>query len=304
MTKPPTNFAASVRARLLNVARARKSDFQHTLQRYAAERFIYRLGVSPHREKFVLKGAMLFVLWDESILRPTRDLDLAGYWANDADSLAEAIREIGSVPYPRDGIEFAIDTLAITPIRDAAEYHGFRLRMEVRLAGAMIPFQVDVGFGDAIVPEPVDVIYPVLLDAEAPRIRAYPREAVLAEKLHAMASHGEANSRYKDFFDVWILSSRFPFEGAQLSAAIHATFSRRKSAPFSPWPVSLASAFYAEATRGDQWVRYLRRSKLVDAPADFGTIGERVIGFLGPPFRAASSASGFDSTWPVGGPWA
>jgi hypothetical protein len=304
MTRPTTNIGASVRERLLNLARQRKTDFQLTLQRYAVERFVYRLGVSPHRNRFVLKGAMLFVLWDDTILRPTRDLDLAGYWANDAESLEATFREICLVPYPGDGIEFAMETLAITPIRETLEYHGFRLRIDVRLAGAVIPLQVDVGFGDAIVPEPLDVNYPVLLDAAAPWIRAYPREAVLAEKLHAMVIHGEANSRFKDFFDVWVLSSRFSFAGATVAAAIRATFSRRDSTSFTPWPVALSPAFYSDSRRSDSWARYLQRSRLIDAPPEFDKVGERVIGFLGPAFRAAASASGFESTWGAGGPWA
>ncbi len=303
MTRPLTNFGASVRARLLNLTRTRKGDFQLTLQRYVAERFLYRLGVSPHRDRFVLKGAMLFVLWDEAVLRPTRDLDLAGFWANDADSLGEAFREICAASCPSDGLEFAIETLDISPIRDAAEYHGFRLNLHVRLAGAVIPFQVDVGFGDMIVPEPIDVVYPVLLDGEAPRVRAYPREAALAEKLHAMVSLGEANSRFKDFFDVWVLSSRFSFGGERISAAIQATFSRRKAMTFSPWPEALSPAFYAEPGRSDQWMRYLKRTKLTDAPSDFAAVGERVIAFLAPPLRAVANAASFGPAWPPGGPW-
>jgi nucleotidyltransferase AbiEii toxin of type IV toxin-antitoxin system len=152
VTRTVTDFAASPRARLLTATHAGKGDFQLTLQRYAAERFLYRLGVSPYRDRFVLRGPMLFVLWDDSASRPTKDLDLAGYPAGDAESLAAAFREICSIPYPRDGVHFALDTVEI----------------------------------DAIVPEPVDAVYPVLLDADPPRIRAYPREAVVAEKLHAM----------------------------------------------------------------------------------------------------------------------
>ncbi len=139
MTKPVTNLAASARARLLESTRRRQGDFQLTLQRYAIERFLFRLGSSAHRERFVLKGAMLFVLWSDETLRPTRDLDLAGYWANDAESLAAAFRDICSVPCPADGIEFLLSTMEVDPIREAARYHGFRIRMNARLAGAVIP---------------------------------------------------------------------------------------------------------------------------------------------------------------------
>ena len=303
MTKPIKDFAASARARLLGITRARHGEFQLTLQRYVAERFLYRLGVSPHRDKFVLKGAMLFVLWDAIALRPTRDLDLAGYWANDAESLEAAFRETCQVPCPRDGLEFVLETIELTPIRDAAEYHGFRITLDVRLAGAVIPFQVDVGFGDVIVPGPVDVVYPVLLDGEPPRIRAYPREAVIAEKLHAMVVLADANSRFKDFFDVDALSSRFAFSGTTLTAAISATFSRRQAAAFFPWPTALAPAFYGNVVRSAQWRRYLQRSKIASHVEDFGLVGEKIRAFLDLPVRAVSSGDGFELTWPAGGPW-
>ena len=304
MTRPVTDFAASARARLLTATHARKGDFQFTLQRYAAERFLYRLGVSQYRDRFVLKGAMLFVLWDESVSRPTKDLDLAGYPAGDAESLNAAFREICSIPYPRDGVDFALDTVEIDPIRGAARHHGFRINLDARLARAIIPLQIDVGFGDAIVPDPIDAVYPVLLDADPPHIRAYPREAVVAEKLHAMVLLAEANSRFKDFLDVYVLSSRFAFAGPTLAAAISATFSRRASATLSPWPVALTSGFYADLPRSDQWIRFLKRSKVVDAPADFALAGERLGTFLEPPARAASNNENFASNWPPGGPWA
>lgn len=304
MTKAPTNHAASARARLLNLAKARKEEFQLTLQRYVAERFLYRLGVSLHRDRFILKGAMLFTMWDQASARSTRDLDLAGYWSNDADSLAAAFRDICAVPYPRDGLEFAVDTLEIAPIRDANEYHGFRLHIDVLLARAVIRFQVDVGFGDAIVPEPTEVAYPTLLDAEAPRVRAYPREAVVAEKLHAMVSLGEQNTRFKDFFDIWTLSSRFPFDGERIAAAIQATFSRRSTViTTAPRPHALTPAFYAAAERGELWLRYLKRAKLAGAPADFAMVGEKIRGFIGPVWDAIAAGTGFGLRWSAGTRW-
>lgn len=303
MTKNVTNFAASVHARLLAVNHERNAEFHRTLQRYVAERFLYRLGLSKYRDRFVLKGAMLFVLWDEVTARPTKDLDLAGYVANDADAITRAFREIASIPSPRDGLDFALDTLEVTPIRDAAEYHGFRMNLDVLLGRAVIPFQVDVGFGDVIVPAPSEVRYPVLLDGEPPDVRAYPREAVVAEKFHAMALHGGANSRYKDFFDVDRLSTRFAFEGTTLVASISATFSHRGSTDLASWPVALTTSFYADAGRSDQWQRYLSRMKLRDDSVDFTTIGSRVIAFLEPPVRAVAKREPFIAHWTEGGPW-
>lgn len=303
MTRPPTDFGASARARLFAITRE-KADFQLTLQRYAAERFLYRLGRSPYRHNFVLKGAMLFVLWDAATtIRPTRDLDLAGYWTNDAASLAAAFREICSIADPSDGILFDLDTFGIVPIRDAAEYHGFRITLEVKLAGAVIPFQVDVGFGDAIVPAPVDVLYPTLLEGEAPSVRAYPREAVVAEKLHAMVSLAEANTRFKDFYDIWALSSRFAFEGPVLLSSLAATFARRASTSLSPWPVALTAAFYTDDARASQWQRFLKRSRLPQELGDFQQVGRALGAFLDGPVRALANGEAFTGRWPPQGPW-
>jgi len=303
MTKTVTNFAASVHARLLALNRQRNADFLRTLQRYVAERFLYRLGLSPYRDRFVLKGAMLFVLWDEVTARPTKDLDLAGYVANDADAITRAFLEIASIPSPRDGLDFALGTLEVTPIRDLAEYHGFRMNLDVLLGRAVIPFQVDVGFGDVIVPAASEVFYPVLLDGEPPHVRAYPREAVVAEKFHAMAFHGAANSRYKDFFDVDRLSRRFAFEGATLVESIVATFSRRGSADLASWPVALTTSFYIDPGRSEKWQRYFARMKLGESSADFATIGSRVIAFLESPVQAVTHGERFAAHWIPGGPW-
>jgi hypothetical protein len=247
---------------------------------------------------------MLFVLWDEATARPTRDLDLAGYWTNDAESLAQVMREICSVSHVPDGLDYLLATMAMAPIRTADEYHGFRIQLDLLLARARIPFQIDVGFGDAIVPGPVDVTYPTLLDSDAPSVRAYPREVVIAEKLHAMVAHGERNSRYKDFFDVFVLSERYPFAGSQLFAAIRSTFVRRKAPRLEPWPVALTTTFYANATRSEQWMRYLQRAKLgTSAPAEFGLVGERVMTFLEPPLRAMTIGHAYTAEWLPGGPW-
>jgi len=304
MTKPVTNFAASVRARLLHDTQRKRGNFQLVLRRYLVERFLYRLGQSKHREHFVLKGAMLFVLWDASIDRPTKDLDLAGFWTNDAGSLLTVIREILAIPCPEDGVTFVSDSVTAEPIRHKTEYHGFRLRVIGELAAARISLQIDVGFGDAIEPPAVFETYPVVLDAPAPRIRAYPREAAIAEKLHAMVSLGLENSRVKDFYDVYLLSSRFAFTGDRIAAAITATFTRRKTLKLEPWPVALTAGFYEDATRDEQWRRFLQRTKLAaDAPGNFELVGERIRAFLDAPLRATMRGQIYPAAWPPGGPW-
>jgi hypothetical protein len=186
MTKRSRNIAASIRARLLERSRQRQEDFQLVLQRYSAERFLFRVGDSEYREQFVLKGAMLFALWGGSLYRATRELDLTGYMPNDPVRLVGAIQEICEVECSEDGIVFLPQTVRGEPIRSDSDYGGFRVRLEAHLENAKIRLQVDIGFGDAIIPEPEETEYPTLLEVPPPRICAYPREAVVAEKLHAI----------------------------------------------------------------------------------------------------------------------
>lgn len=301
--KPITNHAASARARLLDLARRTKTDFQRVLQRYAVERLLYRLGCSQHRDRFVVKGATLFVLWDDRVYRPTRDLDLAGYWSNDAESLLQAFHEILTAPCPEDGIVYDLATLSLEPIRDLEKYHGFRLQLKAALDGAKIPMQVDVGFGDAVVPAPALAEFPALLSCPAPQVRVYARETAISEKLHAMVSHGLANSRMKDFFDVYVLSRRFEFEGALIVKSIAATFSRRGRSPGAEpeIPPALGAAFYS--TRADFWRGFLRRFRETEVPDDFAAVGEQVRAFLLPAWQALATGTGFDRSWPPGGPW-
>lgn len=300
--KVVTNVAASVHARLLKASHAANVDFYRTLQRYVAERFLFRLGESELKPRFVLKGAMLFILWSGEKARPTKDLDLAGYLPEHSSAIEAAIREILSTKVAPDGLEYHLSTLVVSPIRDQEEYHGFRVNMRVTLGRAKIPFQVDIGFGDVITPSPVEVTYPALLGENPPRVRAYTREAVIAEKLHAMVKHGEANSRYKDFYDIDTLSREFSFEGTTVGDAIRTTFSRRKSADLSSWPPALTPSFYEDSTRQNDWKRFLARLKL-DLSRSFASVGETVIGFLASPVRAVRSNEHFAMHWPPGGPW-
>lgn len=213
MTEQSENRAESIRQRLRNLLRERGEDMQFGLQRYAVERFLYRLGISAHRERFVLKGAALFALWGGSLYRPTRDLDFTGYGDTEQESIVDAIREICQQPSPSDELAFDLDTILAEPIRDDSEYHGLRVRLVPTLGGSRIPIQIDIGFANAIEPPPQDAEYPTLLDGPPPHIRAYPPEAVIAEKLHAMVVLGERNSRYKDFYDIQVLSQQFRFDG-------------------------------------------------------------------------------------------
>ena len=223
------NTAASIRARLLPLAQSKGEDYQRVLGRYAIERFLYRLGRSPYREKFALKGATLFTLWTGQTHRPTKDLDLLGRGSSSAiEEVEPTIRAICEIQ-DEDGIVFDSESVEGTRIKEEDEYDGVRIKLLADLAGARIPMQIDIGFGDAVYPEPELVSFPVLLPMEAPLIRAYPRESAIAEKFHAMVVLDIRNSRMKDFYDVWFMASTWTFDMASLRSAIFTSFERRGS---------------------------------------------------------------------------
>ena len=298
MSTSPTNHGASVRARLLTRARANNENYNNLLQRYAAERFLYRLGVSSHRHEYVLKGAMLFGLWGGSVYRPTKDLDFTGYGASDADTLAENIREICAIEFVEDGVQFETGALRIAPIREDVEYGGVRITFVAMIGGARVPMQIDVGFANAIHPGATDSDYPQLLSTlPAAHIRAYPQEAVVAEKFHAMVVLGERNSRFKDFYDLYVLASRFEFDGELLAGAISSTFERRGTLIADTIPGALTARFYNDAARAARWLGYVARDKLPGAPSDFAQVGELLVSFIGPVHESLRRKAAAPNRW-------
>jgi predicted nucleotidyltransferase component of viral defense system len=297
MSRELRNVGASVRARLLSRARAEKTDYQILLTRYALERLLYRLSVSAHRERFILKGALLFVTWLHDPFRPTRDLDLLGYGADDSEAMADTFKAICSTSVPDDGVLFDVEGLTAASIREGFEYGGVRVQTHAVIDGARIPIQVDIGFGDIITPGPVEIAYPVLLDSPAPQLRAYPVETVVAEKLNAIVLLGIANSRLKDFYDLWLISRTFELDGAALSAAVRRTFERRDTPMPTDVPTGL-TGLYAEEWNA-RWKAFLKREHMNAAPADLGQVLEDLRKFLVPLMTPPSTTS----HWPPGGPW-
>ena len=297
----PANVAASVRARLLELSRTQGVKFQLMLSEFAVERLLYRLGVSPHADAFVLKGATLFKLWSNDRGRATWDLDLLGHGGNTVADVVSVIQDLCGV-HAADGILFDADSVAGEDIRATDEYAGVRVRLEARLAEARIPVQVDIGFGDAEVPPPVFQNYPTLLEHAPPHILVYPRETVVAEKLEAMTSLGVTNSRMKDYYDVHRLASSLAFEGASLARAIRATFERPKTPFPDVEPLALAPGFLSAAERQTQWRAFLRRGRL-DAPPDARHLAEELRAFLLPVLTAATRDETYQGRWPPGGPW-
>ena len=261
-SRQPRNLAASVRQRLLNLAKERQEDFQLVLTRYGLERTMYRLSRSKHRSQFVLKGALLFSLWSDVPHRATRDLDLLGRGASDIPRLGNIFREIIATEVEEDGLEFHQESVRGERIREDQEYAGVRIHFEANLAAARIFIQVDIGFGDAVIPDAEEMEYPTLLDFPKPRLLVYPREAVIAEKFQAMTMLGIANSRMKDFYDIWVLSRKFGFQGKALGEAIKATFARRETPLPTESPLALTQEFCDDQGKQAQWRAFINRAKL------------------------------------------
>jgi predicted nucleotidyltransferase component of viral defense system len=252
MAEPKRNMGASVRARLVKLAQERGQTFDLLLTRYALERLLYRLSTTEYRERFVLKGAMLMTTWFETPFRPTRDVDFLGFGESEPEKVLGVFREICAVTQD-DGVTFDLDALEIETIREELEYGGLRIKTYADVGGARVRVVIDVGFGDAVEPAIAELEYPVLLDLPAPKLRAYPPETVVAEKFEAIVKLGRANSRVKDFYDIWMLSREYQFEGGALARAIAATFARRKTdIPTKP-PVGLTKTFAEDPTKQQLW---------------------------------------------------
>ncbi len=256
------DIAASIRARLKQCADARRQDFNLTLTHYGLERLLYRLSISPHADSYLLKGALLFAIWYEQPHRPTRDADLLGFGLDDVDSAVSAFREICGIAVD-DGIAFDAASVRGTTIRKEAGYGEVRIDLRATLDGARITLQVDIGFGDAVTPSPQAIRYPVLLDGlPAPQLRSYPKYTVVAEKLHAICLLGMANTRMKDYFDLWVLMTEGTLDPAELRRAMKATFERRQLALPAGLPAGLSDGFSSDAAKQAQRDASLKKNRL------------------------------------------
>jgi predicted nucleotidyltransferase component of viral defense system len=265
MRKPVQNIGASVRARLLNLAKERNQPFELLLIRYTLERLLYRLSTSKHRDKFALKGAMLTRHWLDDPHRPTRDLDLLGFGDSDPELTLKIFREICAVKAD-DAVVFDVDGLVVDRVRDESGYSGLRLKTYAAVDGARVRVVIDIGYGDATEPGLNDIELPVLLDQPAPNLRAYPYETVIAEKFQAMVALGLANSRLKDFYDIWILAQTYGFKDDRLAQAIAATFARRKTEIPTERPDGLTSAFASDPTKQQQWAAFVEEVAVHPGP--------------------------------------
>ena len=295
------NIGASIRARLLNKAKAEKLDFNLLLTRYSLERMLYRLSVSPQHDQFLLKGALLFDLWFDVPHRPTHDADLLGFGSPDIPHLEAIFRDICRIE-SEDGIVFDPDSVKGAEIRKEANYAGVRITLVGMLEGARCPVQIDVGFGDAVVPGPESVSYPIILSGlPEPQLQAYPRYTVVAEKLEALTSLGMLNSRMKDFFDLWVLAKHSDFDGPLLTRAVAATFERRLTAFPEGTPIGLSDEFINDEQKKKQWQAFLRKNAL--DPMPLATTISDLRDFLLPVLIAAATSFSHDMVWRTGGSW-
>lgn len=303
MKRDIKDVAASVRARLQANAKDTGRPFQEVLQYFAMERFLFRLSVSPHVNRLVLKGGLMLTAWRAPSTRPTKDIDLLARMPNDVDTVVDVVRDICTQKAEPDGLAFDTNSIEGRVIKEDADYEGVRANFLGYLQNARVNMQIDMGFGDVVVPEAVSLDYPTILDHTAPRLSGYSRETAIAEKFEAMVKLGQINGRIRDFFDLWLLLRQFNFEGELLARAIRETFANRGTV-VNPAPVAWTAEFAGDPTKISQWTGFLRKSLIDFAPATFQEIIDEIAGFIGPVARAISSDEPFTSRWTAPGPWA
>lgn len=302
MTPPLKNVAESVRARLLNVRAATGEEYQILLTRYCIERLLYRLSRSAHREHFILKGAMLFAVWRGFPHRRTRDLDLLGFGNPSPDHVATIFREIVSIQAePDDGVVFDAGSVEAEEIKAHDEYVGSRVKLLARIGAARVSLQVDVGYGDAVTPEPVEKPFPCLLDYPAPLLLCYEPETVIAEKLEAIVQLGVINTRLKDYFDLWFFAQHFDFDGRLLSLTIRNTFQRRGTPLPMSIPEGLTDAFATDTGRTAAWRAFWRKTVTSQTFIALDDLIKVITAFVLPPALATADEAAFDKRWSRGG---
>jgi predicted nucleotidyltransferase component of viral defense system len=291
------NPAASVHARLAQRRTKTGEDYNVLLVRFTLERLLYRLSISKHREQFVLKGAMLFALWEPGMHRATRDLDLLGFGRSTPERLADIFRELCNLEVEADGVDFDPRSVRCEDIRAQDEYAGIRVKLRATVGKAVVPLQVDVGFGDALPVAPEEITFPVMLGMAAPKLRAYSRETVVAEKLEAIVKLGMLNSRFKDYFDLHYLAQKFPFNGALLVKSIAGTFARRGTAFPEGLPAGLTTMFGTDPAKIRGWQAFWRKTGPKAAAPTLEAVIQLLIEFLEPPLDAAAKGKPLTATW-------
>ncbi len=303
MKKDVINIQASVRARLQNKAKETNRPFAEVLQYYGMERFLYRFSKSDYANKFVLKGALLFTVWQIPERRTTLDIDFLARFDNQVANIETVVRSICDHAVDSDGLFFDAKTVQGRKIKEDADYEGVRVKFIGFLNRSRIPMQIDVGFGDIVYPKIKVIEYPVILDFPKPHLKGYPAESVISEKFEAMIKLGLLNSRMKDFYDIWLMMRQFDFSGTNLAEALKKTFNHRKTDLPVGKPLFAEEIYDEKSDRQTLWRTFLRKGDIKQAPDRLVTTAKEIENFLVEPLDALNKGIGFSKEWKTPGQW-
>ncbi len=302
MPRNVKNISASVHQRLLNKAKEASRPFSELLQHFAIERFIYRLSKSSHADRFILKGALMFSAWSGPDSRSTMDIDFLGKIDNSLDVISAVMKDACDMDVEVDGMSYDRESVSAKRITEDAEYEGVRVRVWGSLGNARVSLQIDIGFGDVIVPGPIKIVYPVLLSYPPPELNGYSMESTIAEKFQAMVKLGILNSRMKDFYDIWLLSRCFNFSGETLAEAVEKTFEKRRT-PITVNPAVFDPMFQKDEGKKVQWLGFIEKARLTNVPGSFEDVAAAVGVFLKPLTASIVQRQTFHNIWVAPGPW-
>ena len=297
MKKEVKNIEASVKAQLQNKAKETNRPFAEILRYYGMERFLYRFSKSKYADRFVLKGALLFAVWQIPERRTTLDIDFLGRFDNQVAAIETVIKDVCNITVAPDGLMFDSSVIQGRKIKEDADYEGVRVKFTGFLESARIPMQIDVGFGDIVHPKIRVVDYPVILDFPKPHLKGYPQESVISEKFEAMIKLGLLNSRMKDFYDIWLMMRQFEFKGANLVEAIKKTFKHRKTDIPKNKPLFADEIYDEKSDRQTLWSAFLKKGDIQHAPDTLSVTAKEIEKFLYEPIMALNENVKFDKTW-------
>lgn len=291
------SLAESIRFKLLRISKERGETFDRILTLYGIERFLYRLSKSKWKDKFILKGAMLFMIWQKIPHRPTKDVDFLGLVKNSIQNIQDIFTHICQIDVIDDGINFDPDSINCQNIQEANKYIGIRVKLNGILAKARIRIQFDIGFGDMIVPPPQSVELNSMLSFPCPNILTYSVYSVIAEKFHAMVKLGIANSRIKDFYDIWIILKNVNFSGAVLLESVIQTFNKRGDKFPKDVPFALTQSFANDQLKQKQWLAFIKKNKLSTDGYEFQFVIKDIRRLFSPMILAFKNRSKFYLKW-------
>ena len=302
MKRHPEGIHKSILHRLKNQAREENLPQANILLYYGMQCFLNRLSRTEYWDKFILKGGMVFNALKIPNRRATKDLDFQGVLSSDKDNLIKVIKEICDINIEADGVEFDASTVTAAEIMLEANYPGIRVKFLGYLGKSKINMVLDVSFGGSIIPNALVLDFPTLLDSPTFKIKQYPLETVISEKLETTISKSEFNSRRKDFYDLWLLSEEKEFDGAVLIRAIKATFQDRNTNLPSDINNIFSDQFISQYQSA--WVTFLKKEALEKvAPEDFEIVVKKLRLFLLPPIEAIAQDKPFEMLWKSGGSW-